>query len=646
MWFRFGKKAIKRSDEIHWGRSLSVTFLMVGAILVASICVFNYINNMERDRCFERLYEEARNIASYIERGVNNDREQLELLAAIIANHKGLSTSELQHLLSSFDQVGMMAHVNLLLPDNTMITHDGKRIDVTGKLSFEQEAAKGPHISDRETDLVSGGYIIRHFVPITRHGQTVAMLYGVITINNLPTTVGLEPYGGRGALYIIDGNNGDFLIDTWHPGQVGNIWQLGSRKMAPGYNPETLKEGVSRGESDYVVFVSRTIGEHLYMYYTPMNINQWRISLSVPESVVFASSIIIKDILNAFLWFELICFAIYLLWMLRDVKRVTTEKQKRLDMIQHIQEIEHFLFNAHEKKENLFAAIEQLGGIIGAERISFWILEGSINQQYSWQKGQPATEHIDDLQLPSGKLMQYFLAGYELYEAYMPVDIEFVEANTTAKNISNLIAIPVKDVVGGQLSGVLAVSNFKKDESAIALLKAMSFSFGMFCNNVKNRADLQEQGDRDTLTGMYNRNRYERDLPVLFSRYQSSLTCIYIDVNGLREMNNTKGHDLGDKMLRTVAEGIKEHFRTDYSYRVGGDEFVLFVPGFMVEELNKCSLELASDLLDFNYHISVGIHGETDFQSLSQLIKTAEQKMYAQKRAFYATRERRVMHVA
>lgn len=646
MWFRFGKKAIKRSDEIHWGRSLSVTFLMVGAILVASICVFNYINNMERDRCFERLYEEARNIASYIERGVNNDREQLELLAAIIANHKGLSTSELQHLLSSFDQVGMMAHVNLLLPDNTMITHDGKRIDVTGKLSFEQEAAKGPHISDRETDLVSGGYIIRHFVPITRHGQTVAMLYGVITINNLPTTVGLEPYGGRGALYIIDGNNGDFLIDTWHLGQVGNIWQLGSRKMAPGYNPETLKEGVSRGESNYVVFVSRTIGEHLYMYYTPMNINQWRISLSVPESVVFASSIIIKDILNAFLWFELICFAIYLLWMLRDVKRVTTEKQKRLDMIQHIQEIEHFLFNAHEKKENLFAAIEQLGGIIGAERISFWILEGSINQQYSWQKGQPATEHIDDLQLPSGKLMQYFLAGYELYEAYMPVDIEFVEANTTAKNISNLIAIPVKDVVGGQLSGVLAVSNFKKDESAIALLKAMSFSFGMFCNNVKNRADLQEQGDRDTLTGMYNRNRYERDLPVLFSRYQSSLTCIYIDVNGLREMNNTKGHDLGDKMLRTVAEGIKEHFRTDYSYRVGGDEFVLFVPGFMVEELNKCSLELASDLLDFNYHISVGIHGETDFQSLSQLIKTAEQKMYAQKRAFYATRERRVMHVA
>lgn len=646
MGFSFGKKSVKRSDEIHWGRSLIVTCLMVGVILVASICVFNYINNMERDRCFDRLYEEARNISSYIERGVSNDREQLELLAAIIANHEEFSNSNLSYILGSFDQLGMMANVNLLLPDNILITHDGREIDATGYLSFAEEAAKGAHITDRETDVITGDYIIRHFVPVIKNNKTIAMLYGVICIKNFPVTVGLTPYGGRGALYLIDGNNGDFLIDTWHPGQVGNIWQMGPRKMAPGYSPEKLKEGLIRGESNYVIFVSRTIGEHLYLYYTPTKINQWRISLSVPESVVFESSIIIKDILNAFLWFELLCFAVYLLWMLRDVKRVTTEKQKRLDMIQHIQEIEHFLFNAHEKKENLYAAIEQLGRIIGAERITFWILEGSINQQYSWQKGQPATEHIDDLQLPSGKLMQYFLAGYDLYEAYMPADIEFVEANATAKNINNLIAIPVKDVVGGQLSGVLAVSNFKKDESAIALLKAMSFSFGMFCNNVKNRADLQEQGDRDTLTGMYNRNRYERDLPVLFSRYQSSLTCIYIDVNGLREMNNTKGHDLGDKMLRTVAEGIKEHFRTDYSYRVGGDEFVLFVPGFMVEELNKCSLELASDLLDFDYHISVGIHGETDFQSLSQLIKTAEQKMYAQKRAFYATRERRVMHVA
>ena len=88
MGFSFGKKSVKRSDEIHWGHSLIVTCLMVGVILVASICVFNYINNMERDRCFDRLYEEARNISSYIERGVSNDREQLELLATIIANRQ------------------------------------------------------------------------------------------------------------------------------------------------------------------------------------------------------------------------------------------------------------------------------------------------------------------------------------------------------------------------------------------------------------------------------------------------------------------------------------------------------------------------------------------------------------------------------
>ena len=191
MGFSFGKKSVKRSDEIHWGRSLIVTCLMVGVILVASICVFNYINNMERDRCFDRLYEEARNISSYIERGVNNDREQLELLATIIANHEDLSNSDLSHILGSFGQLGMMANVNLLLPDNILITHDGREVDATGYLSFAEEAAKGAHITDRETDVITGDYIIRHFVPVIRNNKTIAMLYGVICINNFPVTVGL-----------------------------------------------------------------------------------------------------------------------------------------------------------------------------------------------------------------------------------------------------------------------------------------------------------------------------------------------------------------------------------------------------------------------------------------------------------------------
>lgn len=118
----------------------------------------------------------------------------------------------------------------------------------------------------------------------------------------------------------------------------------------------------------------------------------------------------------------------------------------------------------------------------------------------------------------------------------------------------------------------------ERDHEPAVFLKNVQYSFGMFCKNLKSYTKIQKRGDRDALTGLYNRNRYEWDLPQIFARYKDSLTCVYIDANGLRETNNTKGHDKGDEMLRTVAEEIRKHFSTQYIYRTGGDEFVLFIP--------------------------------------------------------------------
>ena len=398
-----------------------------------------------------------------------------------------------------------------------------------------------------------------------------------------------------------------------------------------------------------VIYISRTINEPVYYHYRPLGINDWRIAVTVPERVVMANAQHIEDVLHAFLGVEFICFALYLLWVLNDARQVTAVKQQRLDNIQHLHEIEQFLFNAHEKKENLYAAIEKMGKVMGAERLNFWFLDRGINRHYYWEQGKPTRECANAAQIPV-KLLKSFAAGEELFWAHtqheiaamLPVGVN----ESRATELSNVMAVPVRDVVGGQLCGVLALSNLTKKARNAPLLRALSFSFGMYCNNVKNRADLQEQGDRDALTGMLNRNRYERDLPELFAQYQAALTCVYIDVNGLREMNNTKGHDLGDVMLRTVAQAITTYFPGPYQYRVGGDEFVLFVPAGDEAELTKCSVDLAADIAQHDYHISVGIECEHKVETIAHLIKAAEQKMYDQKRAFYATRERRNMHVA
>lgn len=638
------QKRFKKQDDIQWGGSLVTTVIMILLIVAVSFWATRTISRMEEERSLERLYEETGSLADNIEMYMNNDGEELEMLSAVITHYEDPSSPELWNLLDSHTNVGLMSRIELLLPGDIVLTSGGKPVDASGLISFEEEAAKGIHISDRELDILhQDTYIVRHYVPVNRDGKTIAMLYGVVVLGELPETASLSPYGGNGALYIIDGKTGDFLADTWHNGELGNTQFLGDRKSAPGsLSPDQIKQMLSSGESRYVVYASETAGEYLYFYYEPMAINDWRIAMSVPESVVFESANAIKRVLKQFLAFELACFVVYFLWMTGHVRRMTAEKQRRLDTINHIYDVERLLFNAHEKKENVYAALEKLGSILSAGMVSFWILDADGgNEWFFWEKGRPAEERRENSGLESaGKLLEFFSDGNEMYGSDSERELRNIFPEKEFPDLYNVTAVPVEDM-SGHICGILAVCNAKRSHEQAALLKNMQFSFGMFCKNLKSYMEIQEQGDRDALTGLYNRNRYERDLPAIYAEHRASLACVYIDVNGLHEKNNTEGHDTGDRMLCAVASGIQEHFRTEYLYRTGGDEFILFLPDADEADIEAQSEDLISVLTESDYHISVGFQCETDISSISLLIKRAEQKMYAEKKKYYEKHDRR-----
>ena len=645
MLFRFRKKktGTPGSDEIRWGRSFAVTALMVGIIFLVSVLVMHSINSMERRSSFERLYAEARGIASFIETTIANDREQLKLLAGVVARYDDLRDPALRELLASYDNIGMMSRVDMLLPDDRVLTQDGQCLDASGRISFEEQAALGAHVSDRVTDLLRPDvYVLYNYVPVLRGGRTVALLMGVVIIEELPLKVQALPYGGRGDLYVMDGHTGDFIVDTWHKGKVGNLWDLGHRKMAPGYDGTMLKQGVVEGKSAHVIFVSKTIGEYLYFYFEPMRVNAWRIAVSVPESVVFESAAIIERRLNLFLAFEFVCFALYLWWMGRMVRSVTSEKQRRLEAIQHLNEIEQLLFNAHHETDNVFAALQKLSAIIGSECTALWIMGlNGCRRRFILKDGQSLTEPLTQETDPVfDYLSAHFAGDNPVYEAHSSEELKRDFAGAIPGSISSMLAVPVKDSATGQLSGILMLCNLKRDSVQKALLKALSFSFALFCSNLNNRLLLEEQGDRDVLTGLYNRNRYERDLLVLEKSAGNGLTCIYIDVNGLHEMNNTQGHDAGDRMLRAVAAAIRSAFDAPYRYRTGGDEFVLFMEGEDEALTERVAHSLSLELERQGYHVSVGLKSGRYPGALSALIKESEKRMYAAKQRFYAEKNR------
>lgn len=147
---------------------------------------------------------------------------------------------------------------------------------------------------------------------------------------------------------------------------------------------------------------------------------------------------------------------------------------------------------------------------------------------------------------------------------------------------------------------------------------------------------LQEISRIDKLTGVNNRNAYEVDLFSFAEKCKHNLACIYVDVNGLHELNNKKGHEHGDLMLKFIAKQIKITFSEGMIYRTGGDEFVVFLPDTSKADVGYDLINLIKKVEAEGYYIAVG-YDVVGLRNLlvDDLVKSAEMNMFMNKNEYY-----------
>ncbi|WP_338827708.1 PAS domain S-box protein [Neomoorella thermoacetica] len=144
----------------------------------------------------------------------------------------------------------------------------------------------------------------------------------------------------------------------------------------------------------------------------------------------------------------------------------------------------------------------------------------------------------------------------------------------------------------------------------------------------------------DQLTALYNRAYFEEELKRLSTSRKYPITIIVADVNGLKLVNDTMGHDKGDELLTACARVLKKAFRSsDVVARVGGDEFVALLPrtdGKTGKSILK-RLRLSIDKYNEEHpelplSVSFGIAtADTPEQSLKEIYKKADDLMYQEK---------------
>jgi diguanylate cyclase (GGDEF)-like protein/PAS domain S-box-containing protein len=159
----------------------------------------------------------------------------------------------------------------------------------------------------------------------------------------------------------------------------------------------------------------------------------------------------------------------------------------------------------------------------------------------------------------------------------------------------------------------------------------------------RTEAHLKWAAERDPLTGLWNRNRFEEELSryeQLARRYGEDSAVMLIDVDGFKLINDTWGHAAGDKVLVTIARLLKTSLRiTDVACRYGGDEFAVLLPHTTHDAAGKLADELGTAITDqvrgvepdLTVTASIGVASVSAQLHVPAIIR-ADQAMYAAKR--------------
>ncbi len=162
--------------------------------------------------------------------------------------------------------------------------------------------------------------------------------------------------------------------------------------------------------------------------------------------------------------------------------------------------------------------------------------------------------------------------------------------------------------------------------------------FSDFSEKRKRMEEIEFLSYHDYLTGLYNRRYFEEEL----KRYDVSrnfpISIVMGDVNGLKLVNDSFGHSIGDEILKKTSELIAKSCRgDDIVARLGGDEFVVLLPNTGEESAAGLIKRVQDDLNEVNIegiHLSVSFGQATKIQegeSLAETLKEAEDHMYRHK---------------
>ena len=624
---------IKYCKKRHRKHNLLYTVITAILLCIVFLTTVSYFYYAAEDEAYENLRMQTKQIKDNMQLQLLSDRENLATMANFAA--KLYSDGESFDLMfNSFEPIGLIENIGILMPDNTFVTKVGT-LNLNGQISFEEEATKGEYISGRVKDLTKDNYeIIRSAVPIKVNGNTVGILYGVIKLDVIGKKYGSMAKELDAQLFVYDKETGNLVIDTIDD-KLGNISFLENRKYRDGYSYEEM----INSEKGYTSFQSVLKNEDLYVHFSTLEGIDWKIILARYESQVFAKVHIISNLLLVSITILLI-MALYIVILMRN-------ENQRSFATACASKIGKLLLEINQQQNNVSESLKEIATFAKSRSAVFFDADG---ENYNFAMPDSLEEIL------SGDDRKYFISEILRYAAELhkvnnaTVNLMCITPNNHLVKTNHIFYDFLKEHKITEVSfaividknnhiGILGVVNSKNSRTVRLLLEDVAVCFSIAIYNKKYLNKTEIAATTDSLTGVSNRVTYKKDLLMFDEEKPQEFSCIYIDVNELHLINNKYGHAAGDEMILYIANTLKEVFYGHKIYRIGGDEFLVFAEKSSQDDIKKGIAMLTRQLEPRDYHVAVGMSYRTHNMNTEEMEREAEVRMYEAKAQYYQDKE-------
>ena len=298
------------------------------------------------------------------------------------------------------------------------------------------------------------------------------------------------------------------------------------------------------------------------------------------------------------------------------------------------------VLSTYDFKKGIRAVLKSLGAVLKADRV--YMVEskrGEAGDFYEWMDrqsgrglpGKKEFEKYDIFTIWNKQLQDNKVAIIEDSVDVRSISEEVYE-DVLVGNISRYAVAAISDKK--DIIGYLIVDNYvlNLDVNLREVMESISIFISEELRNYNLAHEMMYMSTHDVLTDLGNRQAFSSTLKMIEGMNVSVGIC-YVDINGLKEENDTKGHDAGDELIKEVANTVSSVYKKKYCYRIGGDEFIAIIPQIDAEYFSELTDKLRKK--GKKIPMAIGAIWQDNAENLETLINSADQLMYSDKAMYY-----------